>query len=301
MDAGWRRMAAHAMNQSPSNPPLLPDAASAALAGSASNGEGQRLKGRRAHVFLSFKTAEREIAARLKDAIVAAGYKVWWQEDLQCGHEWHGDIDRALTEAGCVVVLWSAESMKSPWVRHEASQAMSRAVYAPARLEPLEEIGSPLNRIQATNLIAWNGDQRHPGLQHLLARIEELLPRPLPTRTRTLQFLRNTWTSFLAAFAVIAMVSLFRIRADVVNQVAEQARLSAQMERTLQPLQDLERCGGIDFAGRSWSRKACSRDAPSAKCADSFGRGSSRLTAQDELLFDADVSMWLSFLDRQDN
>jgi hypothetical protein len=66
----------------------------------------------RPHVFLSFKTEERLAAIRLKDALILAGNCVWWQEDIQCGREWHGDIDTALSLAGCVVVLWSNASVR---------------------------------------------------------------------------------------------------------------------------------------------------------------------------------------------
>lgn len=123
-----------------------------------------------AHIFISFKTEERMAAFHLKEALNEAGFKVWWQEEIQCGQEWHGEIDKAIVEAGAIIVLWSKQSMHSQWVKHEASQAIVRSVYAPVRIEPME-IESPYDRIQATDLIKWEGDTKHAGFQNLNKRI----------------------------------------------------------------------------------------------------------------------------------
>jgi TIR domain len=115
------------------------------------------------HVFLSFKTEEKDFAEQLKSALDQKGYVVWWQEEIQCGEEWHGEIDKAVSDAAAIVVLWSKKSILSPWVRHEASQAIVRGVYTPVRIEPMT-IGSPYDRIQATDLFDWHGESSHPGL-----------------------------------------------------------------------------------------------------------------------------------------
>lgn len=105
----------------------------------------------RRSVFISFKTEESPTADRLQQVLSAKGYNVWWHEKLQCGHAWHADIDDALQAAGCVVVLWSPRSMASEWVKHEASQAIARRVYAPARLVEMNRPGT-CRRSEALNL-----------------------------------------------------------------------------------------------------------------------------------------------------
>lgn len=65
--------------------------------------------------------------------------------------------------------------MTSEWVKHEASQAIARRGYAPARLSAMK-ISSPFDRIQATDLIDWDGSDSHAGFMNLLRRIDELLP-----------------------------------------------------------------------------------------------------------------------------
>lgn len=193
---------------------------------------------RQPHIFISFKTKERESAAALKEALEVGGFSVWWQESIQCGREWHGAIDSAILSAGCVVVLWSIDSIKSPWVRHEASQAVARGVYTPVRLVPME-IGSPFDRIQATDLFGWQGEPNHPGLLRLLARANQLIPAPVAPYQRLLRYIaRNRVALITAAVAVASIGMLLRLSIGLETQLAAQASIAQSVQRTLYPLTD---------------------------------------------------------------
>lgn len=187
---------------------------------------------RQPHIFISFRTEERAAAEALKSALEKGGFSVWWQENIQCGREWHGDIDAALLSAGCVVVLWSPESIKSQWVKHEASQAVARGVYTPVRLVPME-IGSPFDRIQATDLFGWKGESNHPGLERLLRRADELIPKPLSIIERAGRFVRRNIgaiASIAVAAAAIGMLVALKLSLDPVAH---------SVQRILQPLSDV--------------------------------------------------------------
>lgn len=202
---------------------------------------------RREHIFISFKTEEREAAHRVKQALQAHGFKVWWQEEIQCGQEWHGELDKAVAQAGCVVVLWSARSMQSPWVRHEASQAIARGVYAPARIE-LAEIPPPFNRIQASDLMSWDGKESHPGFQDLLTRVHALLPEPVPAWKRALALLSRQRAAItaggIASFALGLLIWQGALVSAQVQEmrglVARQETMAKDVNRILYPLEDLE-------------------------------------------------------------
>ncbi len=130
--------------------------------------------------------------------------------------------------------------MRSPWVRHEASQAIARGCYAPARLEPMT-IESPYDRLQATDLDSWDGDPSHPGFVRLLARVRELLPPPVPTATLILRFLnRSKWTIASFVFAVAAVSLLIGLTIALSNQLKTQQQIASDVRRTLQPLDDME-------------------------------------------------------------
>jgi hypothetical protein len=159
-------------------------------------------------------------------------------------------MDAALSAAGCIVVLWSKESMKSPWVRHEASYAVVRGVYAPVRIERVE-IESPYDRLQATDLVTWDGDTGHPDFRDLLKRIGELVPAPVSGPRRAGRFVRRHALTMLVAIFAIWMAKLLidlndRLREqitaqqaigdDVRQQLTKQAGIARDIEQTLQPL-----------------------------------------------------------------
>ena len=64
--------------------------------------------------------------------------------------------------------------MTSEWVGEEAEEARERGLLIPALIEAVEP---PLGfrRIQAADLVGWEGDAGHPGLQRLLVDIRSLL------------------------------------------------------------------------------------------------------------------------------
>ncbi|MBK6994356.1 MAG: toll/interleukin-1 receptor domain-containing protein [Lewinellaceae bacterium] len=108
-------------------------------------------------------------------ALLDSGIVVWWDEDIQCGQAWNDVLDDAVKRASCIIVLWSRRAMQSRWVMHEASSAIDRGVYTPVRIE-LCTIDPPYNRLQATDIVEWDGRTHHPGFLDLLQRVNNLLP-----------------------------------------------------------------------------------------------------------------------------
>ncbi|GJL65656.1 MAG: hypothetical protein NPIRA05_06270 [Nitrospirales bacterium] len=162
-------------------------------------------------VFISYKREEAPCAALLREALVKEGFNVWWDEDLQCGQKWADKIDEAVREAACIIVLWSDRARDSEWVRHEASQAIACDVYAPCRIE-LVQLFSPYDRIQATDLIDWDGDVEHSGFRNLLARIETLIPKPVSRSRRIGRWIRANVAILVASgIAVLAIGLLWTI------------------------------------------------------------------------------------------
>lgn len=194
------------------------------------------------HVFISFKTdkKERSTALQLKNNLNKSGFKVWWQEEIQCGQEWHGAIDKAIEEAGAILVLWSSKSMVSTWVKHEASQAIVKQVYTPARIEVME-IDSPYNRIQAIDLIDWNGDPNHPGYQNLVKRLKKLMPAPLSFWQKATQFTRKHFATIVISFiTILALFLIVRQSGILQSQITQQAKIALEIDRTLHPIKDFE-------------------------------------------------------------
>lgn len=77
-------------------------------------------------IFLSYAREDRSIAAQLAGALRARGWSVWWDREIATGKPFDDAIENALAGARCVIVLWSAASVASDWVKSEASEGRAR-------------------------------------------------------------------------------------------------------------------------------------------------------------------------------
>lgn len=95
---------------------------------------------------------------------------VWWDHTLRAGQEWSDVIEQALDAASCVVVLWSANSIRSEWVKLEAREGRRRRILAPAFLDsvilPLE-----FRHLHTEDL----SHGQHEGIENLCSSVAEIL------------------------------------------------------------------------------------------------------------------------------
>ena len=126
-----------------------------------------------AEVFVSYASADRDKAKQLADALAARGYSVWWDRTIPPGRVFDEVIQEALNAAQCVVVLWSKASVASNWVKTEAAEAANRNILVPALIE---NVAPPIEfkRIQAANLLGWDGKSNSPELENLLDSVDRL-------------------------------------------------------------------------------------------------------------------------------
>ena len=87
---------------------------------------------------LSYAREDRSIAEGLANAIEAAGLEVWWDRELLGGEQFVDVIAQQLETAASVVVVWSANSAPSKWVRAEAAHADARNVIVPVQIDATE-------------------------------------------------------------------------------------------------------------------------------------------------------------------
>jgi curved DNA-binding protein CbpA len=80
-----------------------------------------------ADVFLSYKKDDRAIAEAAVAALERAGYSVWWDERLTPLEHWDRLIEQEIEAAKAVLVLWTARSVESDWVRIEANYGAEHA------------------------------------------------------------------------------------------------------------------------------------------------------------------------------
>lgn len=97
-------------------------------------------------------------------------------------------IEKAITDAQCVIVLWSAASVASEWVRNEASEGKRRGILVPAFLEAVH---APLafRLLNGANLIGWEPNAANIEFDKLIERLSEILA---PTGGQVTARVQNT-------------------------------------------------------------------------------------------------------------
>lgn len=116
-------------------------------------------------ILISYKSEERPVAERLAAAL-GRRWNVWWDHHLLAGDSYRRIIGEKLSEAPCVVVLWSRRSTESEFVLDEAGRALRRGVLIPVRIEKID-VPLGFGQLDYTDLIDWDGNETHPGFVEL--------------------------------------------------------------------------------------------------------------------------------------
>jgi TIR domain-containing protein/PDZ domain-containing protein len=127
-----------------------------------------------ADIFISYASEDRQRAHALAETLGARGWSVWWDREIPIGQAFDEVIEKALAGAKCVIVLWSAVSVASEWVRNEASEAKRRGILVPVFIDPVD---APLafRLLNGADLRDWSGDASDAEFARLVERVSELL------------------------------------------------------------------------------------------------------------------------------
>ncbi len=143
-----------------------------------------------ADIFISYASEDQPKARTLAEALEARGWSVWWDRKIPLGKSFDAVIEKALGEAKCVLVLWSAASVakEKEWVRNEASEGKRRNILVPAFIETVD---APLafRLLNGANLSRWQAGTPHAEFDKLIERVTELISvepwsLPIPPRPK---------------------------------------------------------------------------------------------------------------------
>ena len=170
-----------------------------------------------AGVFLSYDRDDTAKARPVASALEKAGHSVWWDLHVRGGAQFSKVIEEALKAADAVVVLWSRNSIESPWVRDEAGAGRDRGILIPVSLDGAEP---PLGfrQFQTIDLSAWKGRKSAPGIRELMEAIDATATQVVsfqmqpvtsarPQRTRRRMFLLAGIAALLLAAVVVALIA----------------------------------------------------------------------------------------------
>ena len=138
--------------------------------------------GTMSHIFLSYSRADRPTAQVIAEALEAEGFSVWWDKVLRAGQTYDEVTENMLRDSAVVIVLWSQTSVKSKWVRAEATLGQRSCEMVPAMIE---EADRPImfELTQTADLIGWNGDRNEARWAEFVADIKRSLDKHAEAET----------------------------------------------------------------------------------------------------------------------
>lgn len=138
-----------------------------------------------ADVFISYSREDRMQAEHVARGLQAIGLDVFWDQEIPPGRTWADFIEEKLANSKAMIVLWSANSANSQWVREEARMGRDKGRLIPVMLD-----GTPapfgFGEVQAANLATWRGETNHPDWVRFANAVDSAVrganaqPRPIP-------------------------------------------------------------------------------------------------------------------------
>lgn len=131
-----------------------------------------------AKLFLSYSRKDETKARRFSEWLEREGHDVWRDEDdIGGGASFSAEIEKALNDCDAVLVLWSAASVQSMWVRDEAGYARDAGKLIPLSLDGTE---APLGfrQLQAIGLSQSKGQRAPPNAERIRRAIERIAELP---------------------------------------------------------------------------------------------------------------------------
>ena len=134
-----------------------------------------------ADVFVSYARADKVRVAPLVAAIEAAGWSVWWDPAITPGQEFDRQISAELKAAAAVLVVWSANSVGSRWVRGEARDGADRGILVPVRFDGAE-LPIDVRALHTTDLDGLSTQERGRQVQEIVRALSATIARERGTQ-----------------------------------------------------------------------------------------------------------------------
>lgn len=145
-------------------------------------------------IFISYKREDQTEARALAESLEQVGWTVWWDPQLRAGSRFDEVIEREITSAKLVIVIWSHRAMQSQYVKDEATYALGLNKLIPVAIDDV----LPPFRFQGLHtlsLAGWGGSVNAPAFQKLKADIEKIIGPPLskncPTQSANIDLPRQ--------------------------------------------------------------------------------------------------------------
>jgi adenylate cyclase len=125
-------------------------------------------------VFISYARSTATQAQAVGEALRSLGYGVWRDDELPAHRSYAEVIEERLKAAKAVVVIWSAEAVKSEWVQSEADRARMDRKLVQVRIDAAA-LPMPFDRIQCADLTGWTGNLQAHDWRKVVASVADLV------------------------------------------------------------------------------------------------------------------------------
>lgn len=176
-------------------------------------------------IFLSYAREDRGCAEKLAHVLGTAGHDVWWDRRLDGGEEFSAEIEAALDKSDVVLVAWSQESVKSRWVRDEASYGCDKGSLVPVSIDGSQP-PMGFRQFHTLDLTGWKAAKRDERTSELLRSVERRLkgrdgpaPAQVPKPQRSVSLPRGMlfWAAAVALLAVAIAAALLTQKANTAS------------------------------------------------------------------------------------
>lgn len=121
-------------------------------------------------LFVSYSRGDLERARPVIALLESAGFDAWWDGRLEGGENYLQTTEAALEGAAAVVVLWSATSVNSHWVRDEAQRGRERGCLVPLTIDgTFAPLG--FRQFQLLDISRWDGSPDSPEAARVLVAV----------------------------------------------------------------------------------------------------------------------------------
>ena len=186
-------------------------------------------------VFVSYARKNRPVAEQLAEGLSASGLQVWWDSELSAGSEFASVIETKLQGAAVVIVLWSADSVRSAFVRDESSRALKHDKLLPVRIEEIE-LPLGFGQLHTLDLLDWDGDADDEAFEKLLLEVRRRQQRaPLglvaePPRPTLRWPRRSSWMAGAAIVLAAGGTAIWYVRDQQEKEAEAQAALTRRVD-----------------------------------------------------------------------
>jgi TIR domain len=137
-------------------------------------------------IFISYSRGDRPRAEMLANELKGQGWSVFWDLMIPTGKSFRKIITEELSQARCVIVLWSNTSVGSDWVLDEADVAKQKGILFPVLIEKVQPpIG--FRNLQTTDLSTWDGKKRAQLVNPMQSLLSDLIRSLGPPRDQGLE------------------------------------------------------------------------------------------------------------------